>query len=136
MESDVNETPYELQERLKREQGQAAIDQTERQAADKRRLEAESSYVPPTPDWQLTPADVEARNRQQKADDEARAAAHQETLLKDRIRRAFLSAGGVEADFEEQYPGLRKRHIAAQTMSALNSEAGVGEANADGTIRW
>ncbi len=97
-------------------------------------MSCETPYKDPK---DMDPTELQNFHAQRRAEEEARAALQAEVLLRDRIRRAFLSAGGNEADFEEQYPGLRKRYVHAQTLTALqDDEPAVGSVTADGMIRW
>jgi hypothetical protein len=132
------ETAYDLQERLKRENAQKAIDQAERQAAEKRRLETESTYVPPKADHLLTAAELEAHRDEQTKRKLAEAEAGVETQRRDRARRAYVATTGSEEGFEGIYTStLRRKMIEAETMQHLGQEdVAVGEVTADGSVRW
>jgi len=132
----INETPYEIQERLKAQRQREAGEREDRAFAERARLERESTYVPPKDLGETNPVERQNYLAQRKTEDDAKAAEQSESLMKDRLRRAFLSAGGKESEFEEQYPGLRKRYINGQTMNILQGEVSEGSANADGTVRW
>ncbi len=131
-----NETPAEVERYWKDRRAREARERDERAQAEREHL---SKPAPPQPKDPSQMDRVEYQNylAQRKADDDARAAAHDEGLLKDRIRRAFIAAGGQESEFEEAYPSLRKKHVSAQTMSALqDGDVAVGEVDAAGQVRW
>jgi hypothetical protein len=74
---------------------------------------------------------------EQRAREQAEQEARTEELRKGHIRRAFLEAGGDEADFEETYPQLRRRLILAETMKkATETDPVAGALNSDGSVRW
>ncbi len=133
------ETPYEIHKRLREQQDYLRKQEDARANAERDRLARASTYVAPKDLSDIhDPGERQKFLAQRKVDDDARAAAQAEVLTKDRIRRAFLSAGGLESDFEEQYPGLRKRYVHAQTLKALQDDdiPAVGSVTDDGMIRW
>jgi hypothetical protein len=132
-----HETPLELERRISAQRDYESNERAAREKREREIAERASTRVPPKQIEDMNPVELQNHLAQIKAEADARAAAHAETVMKDRIRRAFINAGGEEAEFEEQYPGLRKRYVAAQTMNALQGgDVPVGSLTADGLIRW
>ena len=132
------ETPYEIQERLKQEAANREITRQE-QAARERAVEAaRSTYVPPKDRALMTGAELEAERREQ-AERECREEAERvETLRKDRARRAYVTTTGSEQGFDGLYEStIRKKMIEQETLARLGSEdVAVGEQTSDGMVRW
>lgn len=115
----LNETPLELQNRLRAQADHVRSLQDAHAHAEQERLNRQSTYVAPLDPADMNPVELESHRAGLRKVEAAREAAHAEATLRDRIRRAFVSSGGKEEEFEEQYPGLRKRHVSAQTLNAL-----------------
>ncbi len=132
------ESPYEIHQRLREHQDYLRKQEDARANAERERLARAETYVAPKDLSDiLDPGERQKFFAQRRAEEDARAALQAEVLLRDRIRRAFLSAGGLESDFDENYPGLKKQHIRAQAMAALQKEEpAVGTVTDDGMIRW
>jgi non-ribosomal peptide synthetase component F len=130
------ETPYDIQERLKRERLAQAQDG---QAAEQRAAESErqrATYTPPKDPANMTPVELEKHRADRAAADRTQAAEHAERLMKDKLRAAFLKSGGGESDFDAAYPALRQRFIQDETMEAIRSEPSAGARTSTGEIRW
>jgi isocitrate dehydrogenase kinase/phosphatase len=85
----------------------------------------------------MLPAEFEAWQKEDAERRRKEAAEHAERLRKDRARRAFMESGGAEDAFEQEWPGIRKHMINAETMKRLQGdEPAVGSINPDGMVRW
>lgn len=117
----LNETPLELQNRLREQQDHVRAEGQARAQAEQERLNRQSTYVAPLDPADMNPVELESHRVGIRLDEATRDATHAEVTLRDRVRRAFVSSGGKEEEFEDQYPGLRKRHVSAETLNALQA---------------
>lgn len=117
--SSTAETPLEIARRIRVQQDHEANERAKRQEREREMEARASTYVPPKDPSQMAPADLEARRYQQAERERKEEVEARERQLWYRIKNAFLDSGGHEAEFEEQYPALRKRYISAQTMDKL-----------------
>ncbi len=130
----TNETPLELQNRLRAQQDHVRSQQDAHAQAEQERLNRQSTYVAPLDLADMDPVELESHRAGLRKDEATREATHAEAALRDRIRRAFVSSGGKEEEFEAEYPGLRKRYVSAETLNALQGTT-ESRADAPGSVR-
>lgn len=68
-------------------------------------------------------ADVAEKVMARRAQQEAQAQTEQEQALYNQARLAFIAAGGVEADFAQEWPMLRAELVRQRTLAAMTQPA-------------
>jgi hypothetical protein len=129
------ETPLEVQQRIRAQQDHEQRQREARAAAEQERLARPLPPLAKTLGEINDPVERQNFLAQQRADEQQREAESTARLMKERVYRAFIQAGGVESEFESQYPVLRERMIQDETVRRLQGQARAGEYNADGTVR-
>jgi hypothetical protein len=69
----------------------------------------------PIRDWQN-------KRREQQAEDEAAARDRHNERLKERARLAYLTAGGDEKSFNEEWPAIRRELLRDETIRTVRGD--------------
>jgi hypothetical protein len=133
-----NESPYELQLRLKSEAANRHLAEVERTARLQAGEAAAAAYVPPKDPATMTPAEIQEQNRERREREQNEAAAGVEAARKERARRAYVASTGSEEGFEGLYTAsIRQKMIQAEVEARLKGdEVAIGQTTADGMVRW